>query len=352
MFYTETSGTYYEMGRTLGEAHQLKIGAMLDFLAVPFRNWSGAEFRRAKTRLMAGTERRFPEIIEEVQGIADGSGFTLQQIYTMNFYCMMRRPVMGCTDIVFPESDEGPMLSKTNDMPAHEGKHAGVRLVRPAGGMAILGGAFPGTCWIEPGMNEAGLAIGAASCSADTPVSDDVFSPHVLGRRVLSECETVPDAVALLDTIPLGRWGMNLALVDRKGRAAVVEKSGNIQGVRIASQKKPIYCTDHSCLTKEMLPYCGKMNPGKSNPRYRTIQRMLRGKKTTRGLLKDIVAYNKTPGALSRYGSEDAQKYETEFVAIFRVRSLKAEFCFSHPDRDPWREFPLLGRRGRGLPAA
>ncbi|HRJ71252.1 MAG TPA: C45 family autoproteolytic acyltransferase/hydrolase [Terrimicrobiaceae bacterium] len=347
MYYTETSGSYYEMGRLLGEAHQLKIGAMLDFLAGPFRCWTAAEFRRARTRLMAGTERRYPEIIEEIQGIADGSGFTLQQIYTMNFYCLINRPVMGCTDIVFPDTDDGPLLSKTNDMPVCEGKHAGVRLLRPTGGISILGGAFPGTCWIEPGMNEAGLAIGAASCSAETPVSEDVFSPHLLGRRILSKCENVPDALALLGTIPLGRWGMNLALVDRQGRAAVVEKSGRIQGVRTAAPKKPVYCTDHSCLTKEMQPYCGGKTAGASNPRYQTIRRMLRGRTTTRALLKKIVAYNQPPGALSRYGGEDPQKYETEFVAIFRVRSLQAEFCFSHPDRDPWREFSLRpGRKG------
>ena len=335
MFYTETAGTYYEMGCQTGVAHRLKIGAMLDFLTTPFRAWSSQQFQRERIRHMSGTEKNCPEFMEEVQGIADGSGFSFQQIYLMNFYCVMR---LGCTDIVFPDTSEGPLLSKTNDMPVHEGKHAGVRLIRPDSGMAMLGGTFPGTCWMEPGMNDAGLAIGGASCSAKTPLSADCFPPHLLGRILLSKCETVPDAVKFLNAFPLGRWGMNLALVDRKGRAAVVEKSGTIQGVRSQPPGKPIYCTDHDCRTKELQPYCGKP---RANPRFKNIQRFLRGKTPSRALLKDLVSYNKPPGALSRYGDLDAQSYETEFVAIFRVRNLKAEFCFSHPDRDPWREFSL-----------
>ncbi|MBI3922525.1 MAG: hypothetical protein HY318_13970, partial [Armatimonadetes bacterium] len=63
----------------------------------------------------------------------------------------------------------------------------------------------------------------------------------------------------------------------------------------------------------------------------------------TRELAQRLLAYAERPGALCRYGDDDPLKYETESAMIFYPSSLRAEFCFSHPGRDPWHEFSLTG---------
>lgn len=342
MFFLTTSGSPYEMGVQIGRAHQYLIGGMLDFLGKASRRWSDREFQRSRERHMSWTEKLFPEIIEEVSGIAEGSGHSFRSVYTINFYSVLRPPVMGCTDIVFPRTAEGPLLAKVNDMPVHEGKHAGIRLLRPANGPAMIGGSYPGTCWLEPAMNEAGLALGTASCTADTPAVEQFLPPHVLVRYVLSKASTTAEALRVLEGLPLGKWGMNMAVVDRRGKAAVVEKSGTVQGVRL-SGGEPIFCTDHMCKTRVMLKYCDR-DPAKrarKMARYRTIQRLLRGRRPSRPLLKTILAANNVPGAVCRYGDNDPEHYETEFAAILRPQTGDLEVCFSHADRDPWVAFRL-----------
>src|ERR1043166_2695539 len=104
MFHVETSGSYYEMGVQAGRACALQIGSMLDFLTKGFRGWDEAKFNRVRREHMAFTERLCPELVEEIQGIADGSGISFRLIYLMNFYAVMRAGKEGCTNIIFPNT--------------------------------------------------------------------------------------------------------------------------------------------------------------------------------------------------------------------------------------------------------
>ncbi|MBI4027236.1 MAG: hypothetical protein HY360_19785 [Verrucomicrobia bacterium] len=341
MFYVETSGSHYEMGVQFGRATALQIGSMLDYLTKGFRHWDEAKFQRAREQHLRCTERHCPELIEEVQGIADGSGVPFRWIYLMNFYAVLREPKEGCTNIIFPRTPDGPLLAKTNDLPVHEGHHSGVRVFRPAGGMAFLGSSFPGTVWCGGGVNEAGLAIGGSSCAADVPAPAEALSPHVVNRHALSRAATVREAVALLQTLTVPRWGANIPLVDRAGAAAIVEKAGSVQGVRW-SKGEPIFCANFSCTT-EMSAYRINNPPvlAESTDRFAAMERLTRGREPTVALLRQTLAHTDPPGAVSRYGDSDPLKYETEFAAIFYSSGSKAGFCFSHPDRDPWRMFAL-----------
>lgn len=341
MFYIETTGSAYEMGVQAGRACALQIGSMLDYLTKGFRGWDEAKFNRVRAEHMACTERLCPELIEEVQGIADGSGSSFRLIYLMNFYTVMTEGNQQCTNVIFPQTPDGPLLGKTNDLPVHEGKHSGVRLFRPAKRRSFLGETFPGTVWCGCGVNDAGLAIGGSSCSANVPQPREVLAPHVVNRYVLERAATVKEAIALLATIPVPRWGTNIPLVDRTGAAAIVEKAGNVQGVRW-SKGEPIFCTNFSCTT-ELAAH--RLHNAKvleeSTDRFSAIERLIRDRETGRALLGEVLARTEQPGAISRYGDVDPLQYETEFAAIFSVAHGRAEFCFSHPDRDPWRTFQL-----------
>ncbi len=341
MFYVETSGSHHEMGVQLGRATALQIGTMLDYLTKGFRHWDDAKFERVREQHMRCTESLCPELIEEIHGIAEGSGFPFRWIYLMNFYAILRAGNEGCTNIIFPRTPTGPLLAKTNDLPAHEGHHSGIRLFRPQGAPAFLGSTMPGTVWCGSGVNEAGLAIGGSSCSSNVPPQKEVLSPHVVNRYVLSKATTVAEAIAYLKDITIPPWGANVPLVDRSGSAAIIEKAGNIQGMRWG-RGDPLYCTNHSCST-EMSAYRINHPPSlaESTQRFEAIERLTAGRKPDAALLRQVLAHTGRPGAISRHGDDDPLKYETEFAAIFYCASGKAEFCFSHPDRDPWRAFSL-----------
>lgn len=343
MFYYTSSGSPYEMGLDTGRASALAIGSMLDYLCESFRDWNVQKFNEVRARYMRYTEELCPELIEEISGIADGAGYPFHLIYLMNFYAVMLAGRESCTNIIFPQTADGPLLAKTNDLPVHEGHRSGVRLLSPSNGFpTLLGGTFPGTVWCAPAMNEAGLAVGGSSCSTLVPQPDEVLSPHVLARYVLSRASTVDEAIELLKPVTLPQWGINIPLVDRSGAAAIVEKSGAFQGVR-RSHGEPIFCTNHSC-SPEMSPY--RINKPdvlqESRGRFEAIEFFLDNKEPSLELLKHILAYSGHPGAICRHGGEDPLHYETEYSCIFHPAAAKVEFCFSRAGRDPWRTFSFV----------
>lgn len=343
MFFVEASGTPYEIGCRVGAATKLAIGAALDLVGRRFRHWDAAKFEQARRRHMAYTETHLPSLAEELRGVADGSGFSFQWIYLVNCYASLRAAAAGCSNIIFTETPDGPLLGKANDRPATEPKLEGLCLVRPKGGMALLAVSWPGTVWFSQGINEAGLALGASSCSATLPAPDAFFNVHLQGRYVLSRCETTAQAIALMKTITASAAGANWALVDAAGDAAVVEQAGTLTGVRRPEGKR-LWCTNHA-LTPELVPY-GKASDTvlrESRDRFDAIGRLTAQCVPGLAALRRILAFTGQPGALCRYRENDPVNYETEFAFILRPADGVMEACFSHADRDPWRVFRMAG---------
>ena len=341
MFYVEASGTPYEIGRQLGEQTKLAIANSLDMLAARFRHWDDRQFREARERHMAYTERRLPELVEETQGIADGSGVEFRWIYLANFYASMRFALEGCSNLIFTGSADGPILARTCDLPRAEGKHAGLALVRPEGGPAVLATYWPGTTWRGSGINEAGLAVGGSSCSAAVPMPEESMNPHALPTWVLSRAESVADAIALLESVDAQPWGANHALVDGGGDAAIVEKAGAYQALR-RSDGGRLWCTNHA-LTAELARFAieDPERRAESTARFAAIERLSAEGAPGAELARSVLAYTGRPGALSRYGDDDPRGNETAWAFIARPGAGELQACFSHPDRDPWHSFGL-----------
>jgi predicted choloylglycine hydrolase len=341
MFFVQASGTPYEIGCQIGEATKLAIGNSLDMLAARFRHWDDRQFQRARKEHMAYTEERAPGLIEEAHGIADGSGIAFHWIYLASFYASMRRGLDACSNLIFTESPDGPILARTCDLPAHEGKHAGLALVRPKGGMAVLSSTWPGTTWRGTGINEAGLALGGSSCAADVPRPPECMNPHAIPTLVLARAESVSDAIALLESIVAPRWGANYAMVDARGDAAIVEKAGTYQAVRRPEADR-IWCTNHS-ETDEMAPFAVN-DPEKlaeSRARYEAIGRISGEGEPGIQRARAVLSYNQQPGAVCRYADDDPRGNQTEWAFIAQPADGILHACFSHPDRDPWHEVSL-----------
>ncbi|MGC9318502.1 MAG: C45 family autoproteolytic acyltransferase/hydrolase, partial [Armatimonadota bacterium] len=340
-FYVEASGTPYEIGRQLGEATRLAIGNSLDMLAARFRHTDETWFRDMRDRHMAYTERRAPELIEEAQGIADGSGVDFRWIYLASFYASMRRGLEGCSNLIFTRSPDGPILARTCDLPAHEGKHAGLALVRPEGGLAVLASYWPGTTWRGSGINEAGLAVGGSSCGASVPMPEEYMNPHALPTVVLAGAESVSEAIALMSEMPAMPWGANHALVDASGDAAIVEKAGAHQAVRRTEDGR-LWCTNHS-VTEELSRFVidDEEKLRESRQRFDAIGRLSARGQPGVELAREVVSYTGRPGAICRYADDDPRGNQTEWAFIARPGAGELEACFSHPDRDPWHSFAL-----------
>ena len=111
---------------------------------------------------------------------------------------------------------------------------------------------FPGFVGCFTGMNDAGLTI--ASHEVDdhdlaTPLNPKAVPFAMAYRRVLEECATIGEAVALLDGLERTS-ATSLVIADTKG-GAVLELTPDALAVR-RFKDKPGVCTNHFCAMKNL----------------------------------------------------------------------------------------------------
>jgi len=238
-------GSPYEMGLAHGRALAASVRAYAAERVELARSpvWSGRPATRAEVLALAAAclrvhEERYPDLAEELRGIADGAGVSPAELVVAGGFTDFvdavaagalggegPRPARGdeddCTALLVPASrmaDGAAAFAQTWDM--HEGSADHLVLLegRPEGAPAFVVMTTAG-CVGMIGMNEAGLTVGINNLTAaDGRVG--VTWPFVV-RAMLRE-ETVEAALAVLADAPLC-GGHNYLVMDAAGRGANVE---------------------------------------------------------------------------------------------------------------------------------
>jgi len=171
--------------------------------------------------------------------------------------------LFGCSSLLIPpqQSSTGGLLFGRNLDFSHFGylhKYSLLTVYRSTdkSKRAFVSAGFPGLVGCFTGMNDAGLTL--ASHSVQDPVTKKTFSedgvPFAMAYRcVLEECETVEQAIKLLEGMKRASV-TNLAVADTK-EAVVIEVSPTALAVRRLGDK-PGVCTNHFCTKDE-----GFVNP-------------------------------------------------------------------------------------------
>ena len=111
-----------------------------------------------------------PALLEELKGIADGSGFPYRQLLEINL-----RVLHYCTVIAFTRSDAGPLLGKNFDFPAYA--YQVLITIQPEKGHSLTGVGCAGSVALYGGVNTAGLAMGHAVVPLDTNPDNERTPP-------------------------------------------------------------------------------------------------------------------------------------------------------------------------------
>jgi predicted choloylglycine hydrolase len=227
MRFEHFSGTHSAIGWQRGRAfHDL-----LHQSRQAFDTWSPETRRRVDSfvPVFESTLRQTaPELIEEVQGVAEGAGLPCEDILRLNFVEEIGVPP-GCSQVGLADGDGGAICAKSED--AGSRRTYVVTELRPDRGYAQLHvGAVNWVVSSGGGINEAGLCIGQSSVRI-TDQADGIPRLTLL-RLVLERCATVAEAVALFQSQDMALQGMNFLVVDAAGDMAVVERSPSQCAVR------------------------------------------------------------------------------------------------------------------------
>lgn len=273
MHHPRLAGTYHEMG--------LKYGASLGKRGFKLPKLDD-QTRVLGLECESEVRRVFPEILEEVRGLANGMQEQYETVAAFLLTVGYGKP-MGCSSFACID-DSRVMFGRNYDFYLRLAKYSESYVTRPKGAHTSLANTdiFLGR---EDGVNEEGVAISMHFVAAQLGTPGINFPIAV--RYVLDRCSKAEEAVDFLTHVKF-LTANNYLVADKDGEMAVVETCPvNVRIRRPEEGEKFMVATNHF-VHQDMKQF---EDPAKRDPdselRYSTILRSLR---EVRGRVTESVA--------------------------------------------------------------
>ncbi len=252
MYEITLEGNPHERGIKQGLVYAKELAS----LASEYPKWLGnidqANVNKIRTQMVNFLDQNFPEMIIELKGIAEGSGISFDLICNINFVSAIGA-LNGCTNLVILDTEKGSLLAKTSDI-GDDYKYYSIQKVIPQNGIHYLAISWVGALWAEVGINSSGLIAGQSSGPTQKGQSGWGIPTLQYPRVILEKCTAVHDAIEFCRNTPMAGKGLSIALLDKFGNSAIVEKSGTATAVRyclkneephrIGASINGVYCTN------------------------------------------------------------------------------------------------------------
>ncbi len=349
LYEVESAGTPYEIGYQYGGALRDTFIQQVRTSVDGFSNqFLEDQMHKALDIMINGLRRDFPYLVEEMRGMADGAKLTFEDVALTNLGAGLAafiknkdnresdcgcpfgqgfdntiQKIDGCTNILFPRSDHGPIMGRTLDASTPRVGTDIVRWIHPEKGYSLLCVSRTNGLSTEHGINEKGLVVGEASLHFPTLNPKGIIR-NLIPRLLLQECATVEQGIRFLSRYPVLRHGFHYTMVDRSGHAAVVERSPTAMAVR-RSKDKPIFCTNHAATPRmrKLELSRGEIGDKNSDARYAYLQSLVSSPAFEMALqqMQSILQDHRVPGGICQHG--DLGMYtQRAFLAFVNDRKL------------------------------
>ena len=292
----EVRGTHYEIGLKMGEIFRKTNRGIIE---------SNDEGKFFALKVKEEIEDIVPELINEIQGFADGGNYKFEDILTFAL-TLGKNP--GCT--VFAINGENTTNQKTIFARNYDGpKHFhnfDLYKTYPQGFYSHQGCTYEMIVGREDGINEEGLTLAVTGVFGKYINKPGVWD-HIAVRAVLDRCKNVQEAVKLLEEIP-HLDAKNFLIVDKKNQIAIVEASQ--QQIEIIYPEEGFGVITNHFTSENMKPFNDeKKSMYRTYERYNNILRWFEEKKKPIDILDVISILNDSKkGVLSNLIDESANK--------------------------------------------
>lgn len=338
-------GTHRQVGRQIGE--RLKpnierlIGGMKETLPAGI-HW---EKMLLKSQLcLAYTRAAFPQYIEELEGIAEGSGFSLQDIFLAHCEELWEPAAWskGCTDMAARGSatiDGSTLLAHTNDMAPKYEKELVILKVQAGDEPEFLGVSIAGLGY-SSAFNAAGISL-----TGNEVTSNDVRPgvPRIMVVRAILAARRLGEAMDAC-LLPTRASSYNNLIADTNGEVYCMEGS--------ATDCEPIYIDDdilahaNHYVSPAMRRFEAHRNDiSGSIIRYNRAYRLLRenkGKLSVERFKQLLADHANFPASICKHKGVSI----TVFSIIIKLDELRAWIGLGRPCRPAWQEFSLEPWKG------
>ncbi len=279
----DAAGTPFEIGAAIGSMTQGRIRAGLERRRKWFEDLKAFALADRAARIdpfASALGARFPEVLAEIQGMAQGAGLSLDDLLVLNLQCELgalkaeAASCDACSTLHLVHGGRALLLHNEDGDDAYRDLMAILRL-RPEGRPAITAFAYPGVVpGCVPAMNGAGVVqttnfIGAAGARPGVP-------RYAVGRATLA-ARTLDEAIAVARAPDAAfSFHLNLGSLTEKRLVAVDVAPGGVFDSR--GTDGLFLQTNHFVLpgTRD-LPQPDNRPGGSSDSRYRVLERAMGG---------------------------------------------------------------------------
>ena len=336
-------GTSYQRGCQHGAAFAGEIRRFFDLL-INLGVKRNEKSRAILHRILKNVEEPFPELREEMGGIAEGSGMLLDDILLLSFYPVFGALTSECTNLGLINEKQGAIHGKTGDSEDFLDPFYLLETVYPDKGASFINICMVGTIWTEAGLNSSGLSCGQSSGPTISNQDGRGFPCMVMPYPMLKNCATVAEAIAFLARFRMSGKGLNIFLSDSKGDTAVIEKSYDNQAARKA--KEGVLWNTNHFIEGELAGY--NFTRGKrlaeSEARYNYLKKRLEEEKVPHTVdeMKNILKNHEKPGAGAICRHSNGDNARTHFGAIFIPKERRALIAHGNPCENEFIEYKII----------
>ena len=269
MYHSHFTGSHYEAGFRWGRLLLNHGNRVLE--NIPF------EITRERIEYGGSCvpvyKKYYPEILEEIRGIAEGQKCSLKILQAFLFGMYAVPPQCSCS--CFAAATAGGILLGRNSDFFPESRRLNMNVIYRLSGDAIdFTGNTIAFVEMEDGINACGLAAGLTSVFPS--VRQPGFNAGILLRYLLEKCRNVPEAAEAVKKLPAGS-SCNLILADPEGNIASMEVNPEKKIVTSHTDKKNprtnYVCAVNRFLHPEMQEYNQpEIDDWHSLPRLHTMQ--------------------------------------------------------------------------------
>jgi predicted choloylglycine hydrolase len=267
MYHGRFKGTHHEAGFKWGEK-LLKHGIKLDFC--PTFELSEEKYAFAG-KCLAEYKKYFPEILEEIRGIAEGNKVPVETLQAILFcmYCFEFDNRCTCFAL---STDEEIIFARNSDFLVSLEKLY-MNCIYNLTESSSFNANTTAYVEMEDGINEHGLAVGLTFVYPK--LRNPGLNAGMLVRYILEKCKTTKDAINKLHLLPIAS-AQTITLADKNGEIAVVEcNPENVVVVR-PEQGQQFVATANNFNSDKMQKYRNpKIDDWRSDERYQNAYRAL-----------------------------------------------------------------------------
>lgn len=212
----ECSGSPREMGRQYGEQAKEEIRCNL-------ARFAPAQPEAMLRKMRSNLEKYAPEVLEELNGIAEGSGTDTDAVLAYNHWELNCDDAERCTVMVLRTEDAGILTAKNNDSPAGEDGRFVIRRGKSLHGIPFVQVTYAGSLSGLDMVNAEGLCNMHGSVGSRFARPQSPLDIRLRLYQLMQTCRSVAELAEGLRQIPLTGKGFSIGVSDRGGASLFLD---------------------------------------------------------------------------------------------------------------------------------